>query len=92
MFCPVSQRCAFLSQRFVLFFSLWFLLSCTTARENRFEWIVQGALDVLARANESGELTKPRPARSGSPQRMRPSPTPPARAKKGEAYNDVMEC
>ena len=62
------------------------------ARENRFEWIVQGALDVLAKANESGELTKPRPARSGSPRRMRPSPTPPARAKKSPAYKDETDC
>ena len=50
------------------------------ARDNKFEWIVQGALDVLARAHESGELTKPRPQRAVSPQHMRTSPTPPPRA------------
>merc|ERR1712232_478197 len=30
-------------------------------KENKFEWIVQSALDALQRANESGELTKPKP-------------------------------
>ena len=92
MYCPgVTAWCILVSTFGTVCFVL-FATFCTAARENRFEWIVQGALDVLAKANESGELTKPRPARSGSPQRMRPSPTPPARAKKGEAYNDVMEC
>lgn len=59
------------------------------SKENRFEWIVQGALDVLAKANDSGELIKPRPARAGSPQRMRPSPTPPPQAPPGQSYNGV---
>ena len=51
------------------------------AKENKFEWIVQGALDVLARAQESGELTKPKPKRAISPDHMRTSDSPPPRAR-----------
>jgi hypothetical protein len=63
------------------------LVDCA-AIDYRFEWVVHGALEALKKAQETGELTMPRPKRALSPQHQRKSPTPPLPARARLSYSN----